>query len=67
MLWKKETHGIWGAHRRGHVDYIFRVRDGVFWEDLAGEVSFNVQSYKQIVYKSISSLRNKKRLAGFKS
>lgn len=26
---EKETHGIWGDHRKGHLDYISRVRDGV--------------------------------------
>lgn len=34
---------------------------------LPGNVSFNVRNYEQTVYKSISSLRNKKNLAGLKS
>lgn len=64
---EKETHGIWGAHRREHLDYISKVGEGVFWEALLGKVSFNVWNYKQIIYKSISSLRNKKKLAELKS
>lgn len=64
---EKETHGVWGAQRKEYLDYISRVRDDVIWEDLPDDMSFNVHNYEQVVYTSISSLKNNKKLVGFKS
>lgn len=60
MLWTKETHGIWGAHRRAHLDYISRIGGRVFWEALPGKVSFNVRNYKQIVTSLSAHSRKRK-------